>query len=71
MLGGGLPSVYDDSSTSLAIEQTELEIVANIVQGHQRMMTVLSNRHLNLQVVHNLWQNKDAKVTTRNDAAIV
>lgn len=65
--GGGSPSLsgmsspYDESS-SLALEQTELEVVNNIVQGHQPMMTVLSSRHRNLQVVYNLWQNKDAKV---------
>lgn len=57
-----LPSVYDDSGSSLTLEQTELEVVTNIHQGHQAMMTVLANRHRNLQVVHNLWQNKDAKV---------
>lgn len=64
---GGSPSLsgigfgsYDDSS--LAFEQTELEVVANIIQGHQPMMTVLGSRHRNLQVVYNLWQNKDAKV---------
>lgn len=67
-MGGGSPSVsgmsspYDESS-SLALEQTELEVVNNIVQGHQPMMTVLSSRHRNLQVVYNLWQNKDAKVS--------
>lgn len=57
----GMSSPYDESS-SLALEQTELEVVTNIVQGHQPMMTVLSSRHRNLQVVYNLWQNKDAKV---------
>ena len=57
-----MSSPYDESS-SLALEQTELEVVTNIVQGHQPMMTVLSSRHRNLQVIYNLWQNKDAKVT--------
>ena len=63
---GGSPSLslgmnsYDDSS--LAFEQTELEVVANISQGHQPMMTVLCSRHRSLQVIYNLWQNKDAKV---------
>ena len=66
-MGGGSPSVsgmsspYEESS-SLALEQTEMEIVTNIVQGHQPMMTVLSSRHRNLQIIYNLWQNKDAKV---------
>ncbi|XP_057364598.1 katanin p80 WD40 repeat-containing subunit B1-like isoform X2 [Daphnia carinata] len=80
-MGGGSPSVsgmsspYEDSS-SLALEQTELEVVTNIVQGHQPMMTVLSSRHRNLQVVYNLWQNKDAKVAVEtavnmNDPAVV
>lgn len=55
-------SSMDDSS--LAMEQTELEIVSNIVQGHQPMMTVLASRHRHLQVVFNLWQNKDAKVNS-------
>ena len=58
-------SAYDDSS-SLALEQTELEVVTNIVQGHQPMMTVLGSRHRNLQVVYNLWQNKDAKVCCKS-----
>lgn len=80
-MGGGSPSVsgmsspYEDSS-SLALEQTEMDIVTNIVQGHQPMMTVLSSRHRNLQIVYNLWQNKDAKVAvetavTMNDPAVV
>lgn len=66
-MGGGSPSMsgmsspYEDSS-SLALEQTEMDVVTNIVQGHQPMMTVLSSRHRNLQIVYNLWQNKDAKV---------
>lgn len=59
----GMSSPYEESS-SLAFEQTELEVVTNIVQGHQPMMTVLSSRHRNLQVVYNLWQNKDAKVSS-------
>lgn len=68
-------SAYDDSS-SLALEQTELEVVTNIVQGHQPMMTVLGSRHRNLQVVYNLWQNKDAKVAVEtavnmNDPAVI
>ncbi|XP_046441601.1 katanin p80 WD40 repeat-containing subunit B1-like isoform X3 [Daphnia pulex] len=80
-MGGGSPSVsgmsspYEESS-SLALEQTEMEIVTNIVQGHQPMMTVLSSRHRNLQIIYNLWQNKDAKVAvetavTMNDPAVV
>ncbi len=44
------------------LEQTELESCQVIAKGHQPMMIVLSNRHRNLQVVYNLWQNKDAKV---------
>jgi len=67
---GGSPSLgngsYEDSS-SLALEQTELEVVTNIVQGHQPMMTVLGSRHRNLQVVYNLWQTKDAKVSNCNE----
>lgn len=67
--GGGSPLLgngsYEDSS-SLALEQTELEVVTNIVQGHQPMMTVLGSRHRNLQVIYNLWQNKDAKVSSLN-----
>jgi con80 domain of Katanin len=62
-MGGLSPSFsLDAHDNSLSLEQTELETVTNIVQGHQPMMTVLSNRHRNLQVVYNLWQNKDAKV---------
>ena len=49
------------------LEQTELEVVANVAQGHKPMSTVLNSRHRNLQVVHNLWQHKDAKVNTPNE----
>ena len=59
---GGLSPSFSLDAHDNSLEQTELETVANIVQGHQPMMTVLSNRHRNLQVVYNLWQNKDAKV---------
>ena len=75
-MSGGSPSVsgmsspYEESS-SLALEQTEMEIVTNIVQGHQPMMTVLSSRHRNLQIIYNLWQNKDAKVRFPLEFALV
>jgi len=58
------------------LEQTELEVVANVAQGHKPMSTVLNSRHRNLQVVHNLWQHKDAKLAVEtavgmNDPAVI
>ena len=55
-------SVTRATDESYTLEQTELEVVANVAQGHQPMSTVLNSRHRNLQVVHNLWQHKDVKV---------
>lgn len=69
-------SVTRATDESYTLEQTELEVVANVAQGHQPMSTVLNSRHRNLQVVHNLWQHKDVKVAVEtamgmNDPAVI
>ena len=40
---------------------SEQEVTSNILKGHQSMMTVLTTRGRNIEIIHKLWQNKDAK----------
>ena len=42
-------------------EFSEQEVTSNILKSHQSIMTVLTTRGRNTEIIHKLWQNKDAK----------
>ncbi len=42
-------------------EPSESEVTSTILKGHESMITVLTRRGRNLEIIHKLWQNKDAK----------
>ena len=43
-------------------EMSEIEVIDNMMRGHESMMAVLSSRHRSLQIINSLWHNKDMKV---------
>jgi len=54
---------------------SEAEAFTSIVKGHDSMMSVLTNRHRQLEITHSLWNSKDAKtamehVVGRHDLAV-
>ena len=42
-------------------ELSEREVTSAIQKGHQSMMAALTTRGRNMEIIHKLWQNKDAK----------
>lgn len=42
-------------------ELSEQEVTSSILKGHESMMAVLTTRGRNIEIIHKLWQNKDAK----------
>ncbi len=42
-------------------ELSESEVTSTILKGHEAMMAALTTRGRNLEIIHKLWQNKDAK----------
>ncbi len=40
---------------------SESEVTSTILKGHESMMAVLATRGRSVEIVHKLWQNKDAK----------
>lgn len=57
-------------------ELSEQEVTSSILKGHESMMAVLTRRGRNIEILHKLWQNKDAKAAvdqavSLNDQAVV
>lgn len=42
-------------------EISESEVTSSILKGHKLMMAILTMRGRNIEIIHKLWQNKDAK----------
>jgi len=68
----GYASPMADSSS----EPTDSEATGSVQSGHRAMMSVLASRGRNLEIVHKLWQNKDAKTAvdhavSLNDQAVL
>ena len=40
---------------------SESEVTSSLLKGHESMMSVLSRRGRNIEIIHKLWHNKDAK----------
>ena len=57
--GGSKFSAYKDYIQSS--ELSEREVTSAIQKGHQSMMAALTTRGRNMEIIHKLWQNKDAK----------
>ncbi len=72
-LGIGTGSSFSSSSSSstsrfsaykgytASDEFSEAEVTSSMLKGHESMMSVLATRGRNIEIVHKLWQNKDAK----------
>ena len=59
--GGSKFSAYKDYAQPSSSELSEREVTSAIQKGHQSMMAALTSRGRNMEVIHKLWQNKDAK----------
>ena len=57
--GGSKFSAYKDYVQPS--ELSEREVTSAIQKGHQSMMAALTTRGRNMEIIHKLWQNKDAK----------
>ena len=42
-------------------ELSELDVTSTILKGHESMMNVLTSRGRNIEIIHKMWQGKDAK----------
>lgn len=49
------------SSYCSTSDMSEAEVTSVILKGHESIMTVLANRGRQLEIIHKLWQSKDAK----------
>ena len=58
--GGSKFSAYKEYVQSPS-ELSEREVTSAIQKGHQSMMAALTTRGRNMEIIHKLWQNKDAK----------
>ena len=54
-------SAYKSYCQPASHELSEAEVTSSILKGHDSMMAVLANRGRHLEIVHKLWQSKDAK----------
>jgi len=54
-------TTYKGIADTSSAEPTESEAASGIVGGHRSMMSALTSRGRNLEIIHKLWQNKDAK----------
>nr|XP_040572515.1 katanin p80 WD40 repeat-containing subunit B1-like [Lepeophtheirus salmonis] len=58
-------------------ELSESEVTSSILNGHESMMSVLTARGRNLEIIQRMWQSKDAKtavdqaISLRDQAVIV
>lgn len=78
--GGGGGSGSKFSAYSNYIQQpsdlSEREVTSAIQKGHQSMMAALTTRGRNMEIIHKMWQNKDAKAAvdqavSYNDQAVL
>jgi hypothetical protein len=54
-------SAYKSYCQPATHELSEAEVTSSILKGHDSMMAVLANRGRHLEIIHKLWQSKDAK----------
>ena len=61
--GGGQEPASRFSAYGKGFDQdySETEVTNNMLRGHQSMVSVLATRGRNIEIIHKLWQNKDAK----------
>ncbi len=54
-------SRFSAYSKNFDSDLSEADVTASMLKGHESMMRVLAARGRNVEIIHKLWQNKDAK----------
>lgn len=72
-VGNGLahsPGNHGDKYGFAQQDLSESEVTSSILKGHDNMMTVLTARGRNLEIIRKLWQGKDAKTAVEQAVAV-